>query len=267
MLPSVEEHEPYITIPEPLSIVIDEKEQDKHIQNAIEFTFSNIATQSANSTWMRFVSSRAILAATNRSVDEINKICLTQLPGEEIIIPSADSTVHPDDATHYPVEYINSLQTSGIPPHHLTLKKNAVVMLLRNLNIRGGLCNGTRLIVQDVINSRLIKATIANGEHKGKTVLIPKIQTQPADSHHFGFEWQRIQFPVRLAFAMTVHKSQGQTLERVAVWLQEPCFGHGQLYVAASRVGSPDNIKFFVKSKEGHPSSTTRNVVYDELLH
>ena len=139
-------------------------------------------------------------------------------------------------------------------------------MLLRNLNISGGLCNGTRLIVQEVINDRLIKATIANGEGKGRTVLIPKVQTQPADEHKFGFEWQRIQFPVRVAFAMTVHKSQGQTLNKVAVWLEEPCFGHGQLYVAASRVASPDNIRFFLKNSEGSPGYATRNVVYQELL-
>ena len=65
---------------------------------------------------------------------------------------------------------------------------------------------------------------------------------------------------------MTIHKSQGQTLNKVAVWLQEHCFGHGQLYVAASRVGNPDNIKFFVKRKEGHIEYATRNVVYQGLL-
>ena len=139
-------------------------------------------------------------------------------------------------------------------------------MLLRNLNINGGLCNGTRLIIQEVINDRLVKAIIANGESKGRTVLIPKIQTQPADQNQFGFEWQRIQFPLRVAFAMTIHKSQGKTLNKVAVWLQEHCFGHGQLYVAASRVGHPENIKCFVKNKEGYPDFTTRNVVYQELL-
>ena len=81
-------------------------------------------------------------------------MCLQQLPGDEIVIPSADSTTNPDDATHYPVEYINSLRDAGIPPHRLVLKRNAVVMLLRNLNFNGGLCNGTRLIVEDVINGQ-----------------------------------------------------------------------------------------------------------------
>ena len=73
-------------------------------------------------------------------------------------------------------------------------------MLLRNLSINGGLCNGTRLIIEDVINDRLIRAKIATGECKGKTVLIPKIITQPADETAFGFEWRRLQFPIRLAF-------------------------------------------------------------------
>ena len=90
--------------------------------------------------------------------------------------------------------------------------------------------------------------------------------TQPIDETSFGFEWKRLQFPVKLAFAMTINKSQGQTLEKVAVWLKEPCFGHGQLYVAASRVGSPDNIKFHVASVVGLPKFSTKNIVYDELL-
>ena len=164
------------------------------------------------------------------------------------------------------MEYINTLRAAGMPPHRLILKKKAVVILMRNLNINGGLCNGTRLIIEEIINERLIKATIANGAHKGRTVLIPKIMMYPADSKAFGFEWSRLQFPVRLGFGMTIHKSQGQSLKKVAVWLQEACFGYGQLYVAASRVGNPDNIKFYIKSIQGKPDSTTRNVAYKELL-
>ena len=139
-------------------------------------------------------------------------------------------------------------------------------MLLRNLNISGGLCNGTRLIIQDVINERLIRAIIATGEYKGKTVLIPKIITQPADDTYFGFEWQRLQFPIRLAFSFTIHKSQGQTLSKIAVWIQEPCFGHSQFYVAASRVGNPNNIKFFLPIENNQTLFITHNVVYPELL-
>ena len=58
------------------------------------------------------------------------------------------------------------------------------------------------------------------------------------------------QFPVRLAFAMTINKAQGQTLGRVGVCLNSPCFSHVQFHVAASRVGHPDNIKFAVVPDE-----------------
>ena len=265
-LPYLDDHSAAIELPQDFCSEINKESPDDSIKEAIDFTFTNLQEKSASPEWMEHVASRAILATTNEMVDRINDICLDEMPGEKIILASGDSTVDPNDATHYQVEYINTLQASGLPSHKLTLKKNAVVMLLRNLNISGGLCNGTRLIIQDVINERLIRAIIATGECKGKTVLIPKIITQPADDTYFGFEWQRLQFPIRLAFSFTIHKSQGQTLSKVAVWLQEPCFGHGQFYVAASRVGNPNNIKFFLPKEKNQTIFITHNVVYPELL-
>ena len=139
-------------------------------------------------------------------------------------------------------------------------------MCLRNLNKVQGLCNGTRLIVEDVIDNKLLKATIATGANKGRSVLLPRIQTETADFDEYGFKWQRLQFPVKLAFAMTINKSQGQTLSKVSVWLRDLCFSHGQLYVAASRVGDPDNIQFALKFQSDLPPNVTRNIVFKELL-
>ena len=56
------------------------------------------------------------------------------------------------------------------------------------------------------------------------------------------FQIHRRQFPLRLAYAMTINKSQGQTLQRVALDLREPCFSHGQLYAALGRVPEPTRI-------------------------
>ena len=53
------------------------------------------------------------------------------------------------------------------------------------------------------------------------------------------------QFPVKLAWAVTAHKSQGQTLTRAAINIGEPAFAHGSLYVALSRVKSLRNIMLF----------------------
>jgi ATP-dependent DNA helicase PIF1 len=71
------------------------------------------------------------------------------------------------------------------------------------------------------------------------------------------------QFPVRVAFVMTINKSQGQTLNNVVIYLLSSVFYHGQLYVAISRVTSRANIKIF--SGQG-PDGYMRNVIYREVL-
>ena len=125
-----------------------------------------------------------------------------------------------------------------------------------------GLCNGTRLVVNRLISGRLLEATIASGSAAGRQVLIPRLALRPPDNI-FPFEWERRQFPVRPAFAISINKAQGQTLERVAVYLDEPVFSHGQLYVAASRVGRADNLRFALPRTAG---GRTSNVVFTEIL-
>lgn len=128
-------------------------------------------------------------------------------------------------------------------------------MVLRNLK-SPAVCNGTRLRVKDLGNN-LITATILAGPHAGEDVFISRIKLKNEDNL---INFQRVQFPVRLAFAMTINKSQGQSLAVVGIDLSSPCFSHGQLYVACSRVGS--NSSMFVFAPDNH----TRNVVYYEAL-
>jgi len=80
----------------------------------------------------------------------------------------------------------------------------------------------------------VIKATILKRQYKVEDVLIPCIPMIPTG---MPFEFKRLQFPVRLAFAMTTNKSQGQSLSVCGINLENPYFSHGQLYVACSRVG------------------------------
>merc|ERR1711867_54997 len=71
------------------------------------------------------------------------------------------------------------------------------------------------------------------------TVAISRISLRPTEKE-YPFEWSRRQFPVRVAFATTINKAQGDSLKKIGVWLKQPVFGHGQFYVAPSRVGAPD---------------------------
>lgn len=95
------------------------------------------------------------------------------------------------------------------------------------------------------------------GSYRGTHVIIPQIPIIPTD---LPFEFKRRQFPVRLAFAMTINRAQGQTLEVAGVHLEKPCFSHGQLYVACSRVSDPRNLHVYA------PNGKTWNIVYHNAL-
>ena len=194
---------------------------------------------------------------------------MSKFPGDAYHCLSADTVENDYDTEYYNVcaETLNAMNhIPGIPLHRLILKKNVPVMLLRNLSQADGLCNGTRLLVKEVINGRLQVASImAPGQkHHDKVVLIPRIKLIPEDTT-LPYIWSRRQFPVRVAFAMTIDKSQGQTLQRVGVYLKSECFSHGQLYVAASRVGTPTNIKF-AADKDDAGEFRTINVVWQDAL-
>ena len=81
-----------------------------------------------------------------------------------------------------------------------------------------------------------------------------------------------IQFPIKLAFAFTINKSQGQSLKQVGVYLPQPVFSHGQLYVALSRAIHWAQMKILIEPTfvQGNIHSTgnyyTTNVVYDGIL-
>ncbi|CAJ0936430.1 unnamed protein product, partial [Ranitomeya imitator] len=175
--------------------------------------------------------SHAILCPKNEDVEKVNSQVMDLLIGDYTEYISDDS-IDPDEADdldQYPLEFLNSLTPTGMPSHRLKLKIGTIVMLLRNVNTNKGLCNGTRLIVT-ALHANIILAKVISGSAAGNVVFIPRIDLCPSETG-LPFKLRRRQFPIKPAFAMTINKSQGQTLHRVGIYLPEPAFAHGQLTV------------------------------------
>ncbi|XP_043687645.1 ATP-dependent DNA helicase PIF1-like [Telopea speciosissima] len=247
----------------PDEMVIEFEGEEKSENELINAIFPSLQLQSDST---EYITERAILATKNDTVDKLNEKLICQFPGESVTYHSFDSST--DDAdTQYPEEYPNSLAPKGLPPYKLVLKKNCPIMLLRNLNPSQGECKGTRLICHQ-FQKNVILAEIAVGQFSGNLVPLPRIPLSPAKNEGYPFHLKREQFPIRLNFSMTINKSQGQTIPHVGVYLPEPVFSHGQLYVALSRGISMSTTKVLVKRDyaKRRNGTYTKNVVYKEVL-
>ena len=187
----------------------------------------------------------AILATRNITVDEINEKILEAMPGISLRLVSADSVEESDDddeVFQLTPEYLQTLTPNGFPPARLTLKVGCIVMLLRNLNPTVGLCNGTRLMILEIGSYVLKVLVLKNISDAAEHIeFIPRITLLTLEGE-YPFILRRTQFPVKLSFAMTINKSQGQSLENVGIDLRHSAFTHGQLYVALSRSSNVHNI-------------------------
>ncbi|KAK9275269.1 hypothetical protein L1049_022531 [Liquidambar formosana] len=241
------------------------KDQGRGIQALIDNIYPNLKERYLDSSYLQ---ERAIFVPKNVDVDKINSKMLSLIPGPTRCCLSADESCCGDrnlsnQDNMYPVEYLNSLKPNGIPDHCLELKVGVPVVLLRNLDPSIRLCNGTRLIIQK-IHTHIVEAKIITGTNIGRLVFIPRTIMSPSDTN-LPFVLRRRQFPLRISFAMMINKSQGQSLHRVGVFLPNPVFTHGQLYVAISRTTSRASLKILILS-QGKPVGYTRNVVYKDAL-
>jgi ATP-dependent DNA helicase PIF1 len=198
-----------------------------------------------------------ILTPKNVEVHTVNKLVLDRLDGPSVLFSSIDE-LSPDSNSSIPSEFLNSQVHPGMPLHDLHLKIGSPVMLLRNLNPLEGLSNGSILeIVQTMRN--VLQVKVMSGPHKGKHHFLPRIKLK-SDENLLPFTFTRLQFPIVLAYAMTINKSQGQTFDRVGIYLKDNVFAHGQLYVALSRSRRKSNIRLLLPSGESHMSNIV-NVV------
>nr|KAJ0226239.1 hypothetical protein LSAT_V11C100049790 [Lactuca sativa] len=231
---------------------------DDPIGSLIEFVYPSILEKYSSTNYFQ---ERAILAPKNEVVQEINDRLLKKFPGDEVEYLSSDSLcqsefVHDQfDANLYSPDVLNGLKVSGLPNHKLVLKIGVPVMLLRNIDQKNSLCNGTRLQVIS-LGKRVIEARIMSGTNIGNRTFIPRISLTPSEKK-IPFKFTRRQFPLA---------SQGQSLSKVGLFLKDPVFSHGQLYVALSRVQSREGLKLLILDKDGRLTNKTSNVVYKEVF-
>ncbi|KAG6729911.1 hypothetical protein I3842_01G055000 [Carya illinoinensis] len=236
---------PPITVDETIKIfdgiLVPYEDDCTSLDHLIDAVFHDIHEYSINISAMM---NRAILTPKNSYVDEINALLIHRFPGKLKRYYSFDGAIDTSEQSIME-DFLNTLTPNGLPPHELLLKINCHIMLLRNINLLEGLCNGTQ-----------------------KKVFIPRIPFLPNVDENSGFPFKRTQFPIRLSFAMTINKSQGQTFDFVGIYLPQPVFSHGQLYVALSRAKTASTVRILIRSvsTERSEKNCTKNIVYKELL-
>ncbi|CAN1799644.1 ATP-dependent DNA helicase PIF1 [Linum perenne] len=249
----------------PPDIMVEHKSDP--IVDIVQATYSSIQQNYSHPTYF---ADRAILAPLHEIVSSINDYMLAEFPGKEACYYSSDNIesdgVEPGMLeAEFPTEFLNSMRIGNFSDHELKLKVGAPVILLRNIDQSTGLCNGTRLIVKS-LGTWCIEVEVMTGSHAGDKVYLPRI-TLASKEKSLNFTLLRRQYPIALCFAMTINKSQGQTLHEVGICLKRQVFTHGQLYVALSRVTTKKGLKILSCDEDGKPVNFMKNIVFREVLN
>ncbi|KAM1022730.1 hypothetical protein ACFX2I_043624 [Malus domestica] len=162
---------------------------DESISELIGFVFPRLEENAFNISYMV---DRAIITPRNDDVDKLNEVVLNSFPREQHIYYSFDR-VDDDPQNLYQQEFLNSIIPGGLPAHKLRLKLGAPIMLLRNIDPKTGLCNGTRLICRRFFPN-CIDVEILTGHFKGTRVFLPRIPLKPSENVKFSFSFIRRQF-------------------------------------------------------------------------
>lgn len=201
---------------------------------AIEYLDSRFISESPKKTYMK-------LFTLNKNTDQYNLKCLAELPGEEQVYK-----VEYDKSDEDAVKLVKQLKLTD-----LHLKVGATVMLTSNNAVPDPFCvNGSIGVV-----TKLGKESALVRFNDGLEREIPRIVRKTKEQRVvFNFETQQYEFiddnddtskirylPLKLAWAITVHKSQGQTFDGVSIDLNQ-AFVPGLGYVALSRAKTLDSI-------------------------
>ena len=209
----------------------------------------------------------AIVAVHNAVVDEHNAACLDRLPGEVITLQATHQL--PAETREFEAflneEHLQTVTKSGTPPASIDVKPGCLLICTRNILPQLGIQNGTLLELLNVLDNVIHVRTIPEDDDAEPVeAYIPRILFELQSG---GLMFMRRQFPIRLAYALTVNKVQGATKRRLGLDLRHGVFSHGQLYVALSRVPCAEALMIIgvAKPPEGE-RPVMRNIVYRDII-
>jgi hypothetical protein len=249
---------------------------ESQIQQAIEWLYPNGKLPTRQEYSKGDQPSRVILATDNEKVDVWNERIQDLNPNKKELLISRDQFSDVDDTNGY----LKAMLTTSIsrdfthtqvPEHELYLKINDICLVTRNMTCLGLASNSTVRIL-DIKRFYILVVTM---DKKNKTVMIPRIRFVFKLKYASSFSLTRIQFPLRLAYAMTINRSQGQSIDYLLLDVCKDTFQHGQTYVALSRIRKSDRLRLIVNEGDYFPTSFCmepiptpfiRNVIYPKLI-
>jgi ATP-dependent DNA helicase PIF1 len=187
-----------------------------------------------------------------KEADGLNKYEMEKLPGEETVFDAKDSYVSRKNrgtASDIPESYVRMLDAAI--PKTLRLKIGSQVMLKKNINVEAGLVNGTRGVVCEFTKTGVNITTVS-----GTVVELGQCEWDVGTNYE---KATRSQIPLILAWGLTIHASQGATLDTVECDLGPNVFANGQAYVALSRVRTGSGLRllrFSPSSVKSDPEAT-----------
>ena len=190
---------------------------------------------------------RAILATKNDRVDQWNTIMQDLNPHPAKTLLSHDYFADVDDphghlAGMLTEHALNSYTNNHVPDHKLILKVDDVCFITRPMKA-SGLASNTRVRICR-IGDKLITVRSLDDN---RLVFVPRMRFKLALRETSSFEMTRVAFPLRLCYAMSVNKSQGQSFEQVLLDFTDDAFAHGHTYVGFSRARYFNQVKLIIR--------------------
>jgi hypothetical protein len=206
--------------------------------------------------------SSMILTLTLDDADIINDRCLQLMGTIDREVHAADTFLHCRHPDMYPPEIVAAMRIPGVPPGCLKLKLGARYMIIKNM--MKTVFNGVRCQLVAFAGNKCAFVKLISGPGSGSTILLPAcVFSISSEQSGLPFVIRRRQLPMIIAFALTIHKAQGQTLSKVGMYITSDFFTHGQLYVALSRTRGWRNI---VVQSTLPDMTTMKNYVCSRIL-